>query len=117
MLSLKVLAKSCANRRCCCIGNIRDLNRLFGLVRGHLADNTPLPFGAEVKDGGGTRVGFIAQGGQAMVRVNQQAGNLRVIWGDGIGESCSFDYKLPEGNLVKGHLVKGDYRRLEVICK
>ncbi|MGP9347531.1 fimbria/pilus outer membrane usher protein [Yersinia pestis] len=87
------------------------------LVRGHLADNTPLPFGAEVKDGGGTRVGFIAQGGQAMVRVNQQAGNLRVIWGDGIGESCSFDYKLPEGNLVKGHLVKGDYRRLEVICK
>lgn len=99
MLSLKVLAKSCANRRCCCIGNIRDLNRLFGFSQG-IWQITLAVWGGS-KDGGGTRVGFIAQGGQAMVRVNQQAGNLRVIWGDGIGESCSFDYKLPEGNLVK----------------
>lgn len=82
------------------------------LLTGHRADNTPLPFGAEVKDAKGTSVGYIAQGGQAMVRVNQQDGHLRVIWGEGVGESCGFDYKLPSSALVKG-----EFRQLEVICK
>ncbi|CNH38187.1 fimbria/pilus outer membrane usher protein [Yersinia pekkanenii] len=82
------------------------------LLTGHRADNTPLPFGAEVTDARGNSVGYIAQGGQAMVRVQEQAGNLRVIWGEGVGESCGFAYKLPGGTLAQG-----EFRQLEVICK
>ncbi|WP_145515788.1 fimbria/pilus outer membrane usher protein [Yersinia aleksiciae] len=82
------------------------------LVTGHRLDNTPLPFGAEVKEVNGASVGYIAQGGQAMVRVNQLSGNLRVIWGEGAGESCAFAY-----TLSRGALAQGEFRQLEVICK
>ncbi|CNI97043.1 fimbria/pilus outer membrane usher protein [Yersinia vastinensis] len=82
------------------------------LLTGHLADNTPLPFGAEVKDAQGIGVGYIAQGGQALVRVNEQAGHLRVVWGEGVGESCGFDYQLPGSTVAQG-----EFRQLAVICK
>lgn len=82
------------------------------LLTGRLADNSPLPFGAEVKDVNGVSVGFIAQGGQAMVRVNPRAGSLRVIWGEDVGESCGFDYTVPSDAVAKG-----EFRQLEVICK
>lgn len=82
------------------------------LLTGHRADSTPLPFGAEVKDANGIGVGYIAQGGQALVRVHEQEGHLRVIWGEGAGESCGFDYKLPGGAVAQG-----EFRQLEVICK
>lgn len=82
------------------------------LLTGRLADNAPLPFGAEVKDTNGASVGYIAQGGQAMVRVNQPTGHLRVIWGEGVSESCGFDYTLPSGAVAKG-----EFRQLEVICR
>lgn len=82
------------------------------MLVGRQADNQPLPFGAVVKDDQGLSVGYIAQGGQAMLRVAQKQGSLQVIWGEGAGESCRFDYRLPEEPLAQG-----EYKQIEVICK
>lgn len=82
------------------------------LLTARLIDNRPLPFGAEVKDANGASAGYIAQGGQAMIRVNQTEGNMLVKWGDDIDQRCRFDYILPSAIPAQG-----EFRQLEVICQ
>ncbi|MGH8044077.1 MAG: fimbria/pilus outer membrane usher protein, partial [Stenotrophomonas sp.] len=55
-------------------------------------DGNPVPFAAEVLDAGGNNVGYVGQGGQALVRLSDDgASALSVNWGDGAG-SCQIDW-------------------------
>lgn len=55
-------------------------------------EGSPVPFGAEVRDSNGTNVGYVGQGGQALVRLADQdnAPHLSVHWG-GSGEQCTIE--------------------------
>lgn len=54
-----------------------------------------LPFGADVLDAHGTRVGVVAQGGRILARgLKTAAGTLTVKWGADDAEDCTFDYVL-----------------------
>lgn len=83
------------------------------LLDGKQTNGKPLPFGAALEEEDGNAVGYVAQGGQALIRVTHHKGQLRATWGEGPGESCRFSYQLPQTAAPE----KGDYRRLEVICK
>lgn len=83
------------------------------LLNGTLENGQPLPFGASIKEIDGHDVGYVSQGGQAIVRLKNEKGVLQVIWGDGQEECCRFNYQLTDIS----PLGKGDYRHLEVICK
>ncbi|MEJ8812456.1 fimbria/pilus outer membrane usher protein [Variovorax ureilyticus] len=57
------------------------------------ADGAPVPFGAEVLDASGRNVGYVGQGGQALVRLaGTENGALSARWGDG-GRQCAIDWK------------------------
>lgn len=78
------------------------------------ANGDVLPFGAELVDGGGTALGLVGQGGQALVRGIADAGELTVRWQDdrGAGQRCSFRYQL--GPKMKGRTVK--YETIDAVC-
>jgi len=87
------------------------------LLRGRQCGGSYLPFAAAVMDAAGRKVGHIAQGGQALLRVNATQGALTVRWGQGPGESCQFTYSLAD----KGHCLRAadhahDFRQVEALC-
>ncbi|WP_369926782.1 fimbria/pilus outer membrane usher protein [Xanthomonas sp. NCPPB 2632] len=56
------------------------------LIAGRMRDGTPLPFGAEVIDGQGRSMGFVGQGGRALVRWDEPPLPITVRWsGAGAG--------------------------------
>lgn len=57
-------------------------------------DRQPVPFGADVLDSKGNRVGSVGQAGQVYARVAEQKGELRVKWADSAGAQCSVRYHL-----------------------
>lgn len=57
-------------------------------------DGQPVPFGADVLDSKGNRVGSVGQAGQVYARVAEQKGELRVKWADSAGAQCSVRYHL-----------------------
>lgn len=57
-------------------------------------DGQPVPFGADVLDSKGNRVGSVGQAGQIYARVAEQKGELRVKWADSAGAQCSVRYHL-----------------------
>lgn len=61
------------------------------LLKTRFADDSPLPFGASVKDKDGNMVGYIGQGGKLLARVKQATGYLFVDL-DG-GEKCMLRYE------------------------
>jgi len=65
------------------------------LLSARHGDGRYLPFAATVSDEDGRHVGHIAQGGQALLRVNATEGALTVRWGTGAEEACRFRYALP----------------------
>lgn len=63
------------------------------LIRGRTAEDRPLPFGADVIDAAGRKLGVVAQGGRALVRgLTADTGTLTVAWGPGAREQCRLDY-------------------------
>jgi len=87
------------------------------LLRGRQGDGSYLPFAAAVMDEAGRNVGHIAQGGQALLRVNAIQGALTVRWGQGAGESCQFTYSLTdEGRRRKASGNTHDFRQVEAVC-
>ncbi|WP_354292735.1 fimbria/pilus outer membrane usher protein [Paramixta manurensis] len=57
--------------------------------------NKPLPFGAAISDSNGSNVGYVGQGGQAFVRVENVSGTLSVTWGDQESKRCLLPYQVP----------------------
>ncbi|MBO1541908.1 fimbrial biogenesis outer membrane usher protein [Pseudomonas sp. OA65] len=64
----------------------RKVNRL--VLTGHLRDGQPLPFGAQVSDAQGERLGVVGQGGQIMLTTSAEAQTLKVRWGQETGQHC-----------------------------
>lgn len=58
-----------------------------------------LPFGAAVMDEQGGHLGYVAQAGQALVRLPAQAGRVRIKWGEAQEESCTVAYNLGDGGV------------------
>lgn len=84
------------------------------LLNGKRRNGKPLPFGATVEEEEGSgNAGYIAQGGQAIVRVTKEKGVLRVVWGTGPDERCQINYMLTQTAMP----AKGEYRRLEATCQ
>lgn len=68
------------------------------LVRLHTAGGQPLPFGAEVNDATGRSLGFVGQGGRALLRGVEPAGQLEVRWQENgeTARACRFEYTVPD---------------------
>jgi len=84
------------------------------LVSGKRADGSALPFAAGVLNEDGRNVGYVAQGGQALIRADAPQGALTVRWGPLQDQRCHFDYDLTGD---KFNLDGTGFRRVEVICK
>jgi outer membrane usher protein len=66
------------------------------VIRVSRADGKPLPFGADVHDAQGTRIGTVAQGGRIVARgLRTDHGQLTIRWGTTAQDTCRFDYALP----------------------
>jgi len=81
------------------------------LLSGRRSDGSYIPFAASIFDAKGRHVGYVSQGGQALVRVTAVTGELIVRWGQAESEQCQFSYSVPE-RAGKGE----DFRRLEALC-
>ncbi|OZI77691.1 fimbria/pilus outer membrane usher protein [Bordetella genomosp. 12] len=66
------------------------------LIRAPLANDAPLPFGADVVDEKGVSVGVVAQDSQIFARGLEPKGSLFVKWGQGSHKQCRIDYQLPQ---------------------
>ncbi|MEJ0230741.1 fimbria/pilus outer membrane usher protein (plasmid) [Klebsiella michiganensis] len=82
------------------------------LLSGRLPNGLPLPFAATVYDEGNNIVGYISQGGQAILRVKNIKGSMTVRWGEGGNQQCSIDYLLDETHKTD---VLG-YRSIQAVC-
>jgi len=83
------------------------------LVSGKRTDGRTLPFAAGVLDEEGRNVGYVAQGGYALLRTDAPAGRLTVRWGARDDQRCAFDYDLQGGANAPD---AGGFRRVEVLC-
>lgn len=61
----------------------------------------PLPFGADVQNSRGERVGSVGQGGQIYARVKEESGSLTVSWADGAQGKCTLQYLIPVSKAKK----------------
>lgn len=65
------------------------------IIRAIQPDGRSLPFGANVFDATDRSVGSVGQNSRIDVRVLNDAGTLRVQWGDGSSEQCQLHYQAP----------------------
>jgi len=87
------------------------------LLRGRRGDGSHLPFAAAVTDEEGHHVGHIAQGGQALLRVNTLEGTLTVRWGPELEDNCKFDYSLSDHtHRQKRTDATHDFRHVDAVC-
>ncbi|MFV0601779.1 MAG: fimbria/pilus outer membrane usher protein [Brachymonas sp.] len=83
------------------------------LLSGRLPNGEPLPFAAGVFDARGRNVGYVAQGGQALLRVPERAGSLVVKWGEEPEQRCSIRYAFDQNTTADAL----GYRPLEARCE
>jgi len=70
-----------------------------------------------VFDEHGRNVGHIAQGGQALLRVNATQGVLNVRWGADADQACQFQYTVPEDKGRRNEDAQThDFRHVEAVC-
>ncbi|WP_058912983.1 fimbria/pilus outer membrane usher protein [Entomohabitans teleogrylli] len=67
---------------------------------------TPLPFGAEVRNTEGQVVGYVGQGGQIYARLERDSGTLIVNNGADPQQTCQFNYRLKNEHLNKTALLE-----------
>lgn len=76
------------------------------------ADAGSVPFGAEVVDAKGGVVGYVGQGGQAVVRISDEdGGTLSARWGTQ-GQHCSLDWR-PSAAAGKA----GEMAQVDSVCR
>lgn len=77
------------------------------LINAPQANGQPLPFGAEVFDNEGRRIGVVGQGGQLFARVPSTEGMLKVVWGSATDQQCKLSYMLPkDADLEQDNVIK-----------
>jgi len=87
------------------------------LLSGRRSDGSYLPFAAGIFDEQGENVGYVSQGGQALVRVSALNGELTVRWGQSENESCRLSYSVPDDDPKKAKAGGNkEFRRVDVVC-
>jgi len=84
------------------------------LISGTRADGSALPFAAGVLNEEGRNVGYVAQGGQALIRADAPKGAMTVRWGPQPDQRCTFSYDLSGVNQKPDDT---GFRRVEVLCQ
>jgi len=87
-------------------------------------DGSAVPFAAGVFDAQGKNLGYLAQGGQALIRVNEPQGELTARWGNRADQQCRFHYDMTAAQdaekradkNVNAAGVAGQFRRVEMVC-
>jgi len=84
-------------------------------------DGSAAPFAAGVFDAQDKNVGYVAQGGQALLRVADLRGQLQVRWGAGHAQQCRFDYDVgndpPSSSKASRAQEPGNaFRRVQALC-
>jgi len=74
------------------------------LIFATLADGTPVPMGAEVKDSSGNSIGMAGQNGQIYARLPDASGTLFVNWGS--SKNCRINYQLPSKKAADNSFVR-----------
>jgi outer membrane usher protein len=74
------------------------------LILARLADGTPVPMGAEVKDSADNNIGMAGQNGQIYARLPDASGTLFVSWGS--SNKCRINYQLPSKKAGDGSFVR-----------
>jgi len=82
------------------------------ILSGRQANGQYLPFAAAVYDEEGRNVGYLSQGGQALLRVQQPEGMLTVRWGIDQPHTCQFNYRI-DG---QARASTTEFRRVEATC-
>jgi len=90
----------------------RGYAMLTALQRPNGAD---VPFAAGVFDSTGSNVGYVAQGRQALLRVDAAQGELTVRWGARPEQQCRFAYDLGAAVATRQHGADA-LRRVEATC-
>lgn len=75
------------------------------LITSFMADNTPLPLGANIYDQVDREIGMIGQGSRAYARVDNDSGKIWVKWGADAHQRCSISYNISE-EMKEKHLIK-----------
>ena len=78
--------------------NYETVTGRAALIQAPRANGKALPFGADVLDAEGRTVGVVAQSSRIFVRGVEDQGSLTVTWGEGAGEQCRVDYRLPQAS-------------------
>ncbi|WP_248804640.1 fimbria/pilus outer membrane usher protein [Pseudomonas sp. MWU13-2100] len=86
----------------------RKVNRL--VLTGRTIQGQPLPFGAQVSDARGERIGIVGQAGQVMLTTQAEAQTLDVRWGKEAGQQCQLHIAPQTIETVQG------YRLQELTC-
>lgn len=71
-------------------------------------DGEVIPLGAEVLDAKGNSLSMVGQGGRIFLRGLAPTGELQVKWGEGAGQRCRIDYRLPERESKDSSFMKVD---------
>ncbi len=82
------------------------------LVDTSLPDGRPVPFGADVLDSQGNKVGVAGQASRLFINGLKNSGAVTVRWGDHADESCKIDIRLPSKAKKGGD----DYDMLKLAC-
>ncbi len=69
------------------------------LIRSELENGIAVPLGSEVFNENKESIGITGQNGQIYVRASEQSGNLHIVWGDELGDSCFIRYQIPKDQL------------------
>lgn len=77
------------------------------LITAKQAGGQPVPFGSDVYDQAGNRVGVVGQNASLFARVPNTQGQLRVSWGESANQQCHISYVLPKNaNFANASMVK-----------
>jgi outer membrane usher protein len=83
------------------------------IVRIHLSDGKPAPFGAQVFNAKGEALGVVGQAGLALLRGVDGSGHLDVQWqeAEGAAQACGFSYAVPASSKAATA-----YQQIQVTC-
>ena len=78
------------------------------------SNGKPLPFGADVIDVHGKRVGIVGQASKIFARGLEDRGELSVRWGEEPDARCRITYDLP---VREKHSGSDSYQRVDALCR
>lgn len=82
------------------------------MIESGLSDGRPVPFGADVFDDKGDKVGVVGQASRILVNGLKASGVITIRWGDDAGDNCRIPVEMPQQD--KKH--RGETTTLHATC-